>query len=196
MKKTIIFLLLLTILIPGLLFAGGGGGMMWQRQASEFPFATDWDLPDTNLGLHMMGGYGYGIDPDGRINGGFGYGILSDEDEVTGELIPGAISGGFGGVVNGYQLMSRPLHIAFVSYAGLGGLYQAATSENDEKGWFAVSLEVDVEVGLPLFGWFVPVVYAGYQYIGSVFTDDNSEVFQTYSPVLGCRLTFGDLTRG
>ncbi len=187
MNKAVLTMLLILIFIPFCLSADGGGGMFWQQQVSEYPFAKDWDLESTDMNLHMVGGFGYGIAGDGRITGGYGYGITSEEGT------PGAISGGFGGIVNGYRMFEGPLHFAVVTYAGIGGIHREAMGESPDESWFALSLEIDVEVGLPVFGWFMPVVYAGYQYMGGIFPSETDEVFQSYSPVLGIRLAFGDM---
>lgn len=167
------------------LFADGGGGVFWQNQTDKFPFAPEWHLTQDLADLKMVGGFGYGIDNHGGISGGFGYGIVS---EYEGE---GAIAGGFGGVINGFRILHNPIHLAVVSYLGFGGIAIQGAPGEEEEGYFAVSLELDVELGLPM-GWLMPVVYAGYQYIGNILPGDSFSLFQTYGPVLGCRVAFGD----
>jgi len=185
--KTIALGAVLFLVITVSAFAGGGGGMLWQYQSENYPFIPDWHPDQNSRDLKMVGGYGYGVDRHGRIHGGYGFGIVSEDDG------PGTVRGGFGGVISGFQILPRPIHLAVVSYVGVGGLsVQGSGGASDLESWFALSAELDVEVGLPLMGWFMPVVYAGYQYMGNLIPGESFEVFSSYSPVLGFRLAFGD----
>ena len=168
----------------------GCGGIFFQRQATEYPFAEDWNINQASMDLEMIGGSGYGVSSDGKISGGFGFGILSDLND-DGILEAGEVAGGFGGIINGVRILRYPLNLSFITCIGLGGVAQGNGVEDEEDGWFSVILQANVEVGLPAFGWFMPVVYAGYQYMGSLIDNEAGESFQTYSPVLGARLFFG-----
>ena len=164
MKTHILFILIISAVFSGFLFAddgrGGGGGIFVQKQVAEFPFAQDWDLAETNMELQMIGGFGYGVSNSGQITGGFGYGIITDEDE-NGDEIAGQIAGGFGGVINGVQILSRPITLNVITYVGLGGMGRV----EDEDGWFALCLQANVEVGIPL-GFVMPVVLCGISVYG------------------------------
>ena len=185
----------LTILIAAYLlffaisaFADGGGGMMFGYQATDYPFLENYGIRDNDLGLIYYGGYGYGIDRRGNITGGFGVAIMDPGMEETG------ISGGFGGVINGYRLIKRPLTIDALLFTGFGGISTGTyETESGGSGFFGLFLELDLEVGIPVTSWFMPVIYAGYQVIGNLIPGDFFSHFISYAPVIGGRVSWGKM---
>lgn len=185
--KTLMIILLVILAAGGALFAaGGGGGSFWSTQTTRFPLLGDLGVSNNSQGLLMVGGYGFGIDHRGQINGGFGYGIYDPENED-------GISGGFGGFIHGYQLLSDPLHLAVVSYTGFGGIGWTSWDGREEASFFALSEEITLEAGLNLGGWFLPTVYVGYQWIVSVIPGEIFTSYQSFAPTMGFRLGFGNV---
>ena len=187
MKKLI--LISIFVLIAGSLFAfgGGGGGIFFGYQTSNYPFleeSVQKDIPNNGLGLSYFGGFGWGADRDGIISGGFGMSVM-DIDKDTG------ITGGFGGVINGLQILTWPVHLSLMSYTGFGGIYTGENENNPDSGFFVLSEEIDVEVGIPIFKWFMPSIFAGYQVSGNVIPGKMFSSYLSYSPVMGVRISWG-----
>lgn len=186
MTKKICVLGVLFLIALGVGFANGGGGVYYGQQVAQYPFFENYDIDNNSLGLIYYGGFGYGIDKDDIIKGGFGMTIY-DPSGVSG------IAGGFGGVIAGVRLLKLPLNISIVSYTGFGGLYTGNHKTSPGSGFFAVSGELDLEVGVPIFKWFMPVVYAGYQVQANVIPGKIFEGFLSYTPVVGVKMTWGSL---
>lgn len=181
MKKSLIVLILL-VLSVSIMFADGAGGFYSGYQVSSLPFMDENDFENNNMDLYYSGGFGYGVSSNNIISGGFGYAIYASEDENT-------PIGGFGGVINGIRLLRYPLNISLMSWTGFGAI---TTDGIDGKvKSFAVSEELTVELGFPLFRWFSPTVYVGYQVIGSIGSGEPFTDFLSYTPVLGFRFQWG-----
>ncbi len=162
----------------------GGGGMFVGYQVPEYP-GVDTVYPlSSNLGLSHVGGFGYGVNSRNEISGGFGYAI-SDADKSRG------IKGGMAGFISGYRFFSQPLYFSLVSWTGFGGIYTGNAGTTPHQGYFCVSEEIDLELGLPVVDWFMPVVFAGYQVIGNIAPGQAFQGFFSYSPVVGFRIVWG-----
>lgn len=178
MKK--IFLLII-LFLPTVLFAGGG--FYYSSQGTGYPFIPEIEVPSYITGIETIGGFGYGVDDGHLITGGFGFAFRGDDE-------PCKVNGGIGGIIRGYQIIHRPVHLGLMLYAGLGGVHVSDSGGN--RAYFIGSFEADAEVGLPITSWFMPTVYAGYHWMGN-FTPGNSfESFVSYGPVTGVRFSFGD----
>ena len=179
MKKSLFIIILL---ISGItfIFADGAGGFYSGYQVSSFPFMDGDSFENNNMGLYYSGGFGYGVSWNNVISGGFGYAVYRSEDENT-------PIGGFGGVINGVRLLKYPINISIMSWTGFGGI----STNNSEGKSFAISEELTLEVGLPVFRWFSPTIYAGYQVIGSLGSGEPFEEFLSYTSVIGFRFQWG-----
>lgn len=185
MRRKILFSSFILFIAVAFAAADGGGGMFFGYQTSTYPFLKDnYEIPNNSLGLAYFGGYGYGVSWDQVITGGFGHAVLDTEGSS-------GIAGGFGGVINGFRILKWPFNLSIVSYTGFGGIYTGKHQEVPNKGFFAVSEEIDVEIGLPVFDWFMPVVYAGYQVTGNIIPGTMFQTFLSYTPVIGCRIAWG-----
>jgi hypothetical protein len=159
--------LLLTIAIFSFILVSGyssGAGAF----TGNYKFHTDFS--STNLtSAHYTGGYIYNTNKDGVVSGVFGLGI-SDEKNIN--------SGGFGGVISGYERTFGMIRIGTNVWAGIGGF-------NDK---LSVLGEANLEVGLLLSSWFQIQMYGGIQGITptSHFLEKG-----VYSPVTGVRIVFG-----
>ena len=184
MKKTVlVFIFLaasLTICVVPVFGDGGGGIFMG--------YHVDIDIDDDNLRVDMgnpgymySGGYGYGVSGY-QINGGFGY-YLEDKKQS------GTLSGGFGGVISGIRILKMPLNVNLVSWTGFGAVQQL--TGDVEKTAFCISEEIALEIGLPVFRWFMPIVYAGYTASMSLSPNSPGEAYVAHNPVLGIRLVWG-----
>ena len=184
MRKTLIIVTLLMLSIP-FIFADGAGGFYSGYQVSSFPFVDGEGFENNNMGLYYNGGFGYGVSWNNVISGGFGYAIYTSEDENR-------PIGGFGGVINGVRLLRYPINISLMSWTGFGGISINNIDGSDEDGGsFAISEELTLEVGFPLFRWFSPTIYAGYQVIGSLGNGEPFEDFLSYTSVVGFRFQWG-----
>jgi hypothetical protein len=183
MKTVSVILVLLTVICAGV-SADGGGGVLFGYQSATYPFFENYDVRNNNMGLTYSGGYGYGIDQNGVIGGGFGYGIF-DATEKT------EIGGGFGGFISGKRLLTRPVTISIVSWTGFGGMSTGTYETDSGSGFFCVLEEIDLEIGLPVFSWFMPTVFVGYQVVGNVVPGQMFETFLSYTPVFGMRIQWG-----
>ena len=183
-----ILLAVWVLALPLAAAADGAGGMFmgYQTPASRIIGQSDIAsaIPSTELGLVCFGGYGYGVGRDRWVNGGFGMAFLDSQENSR-------ISGGVGGFISGFRLMRIPIHVALVSWTGVGGLYTGAYAQNPEHGYFAVLQEIDLEVGLPLARWFMPTLYLGYQVVGNFVPGMPFQEFFSYTPVAGVRVAWG-----
>ena len=165
-------------------FADGGGGMFFGVQTTQYPFLKDYYIRNNSLGLSYYGGFGYGIHRH-TITGGFGYAIMDTSDDT-------GLSGGFGGVIRGFRILKWPVNLSLISWTGFGGVYTGTYETQEGKGFFCVSEELDLELGIPLFSWFMPIVYAGYQVSANIVPGKIFKTFISYSPVIGFRVAWGD----
>ena len=167
-------------------FADGGGGMYFGYQTSAYPFLSDnYSFENNSLGLAYYGGFGYGVTSNRTIVGGFGMAIM-DIDNDSG------IAGGFGGVISGFRLLKEPISLSLMSMTGFGGIYTGDYATDSGDGFFALSEELTLELGIPIISWFMPTVYAGYQIIANVIPGRMFQTFLSYTPVFGIRLQWGD----
>jgi hypothetical protein len=148
-------LILIAALLPAAAaFADGGGGFFYGLQTTEYPFLKGFPIRNNSLGLMYTGGFGYGISGH-DITGGFGV-ALSDFEQQTG------ITGGYGGVINGFRGALGPVNIMITSWTGIGGLRFSDPLSEDTRSYLIVTEEIDLEIGLAVLPWFMPVLYAGY----------------------------------
>ena len=182
MKVTMATVLILVVAVSG--FGDGGGGMLFGYQTSHYPFLENYEIANNSLNLVYFGGYGYGISGTSGIIGGFGQAFMS-VDGASG------IAGGVGGIVAGVRIFSRPITLSLVSWTGLGGIYTGTHETDSGKGFFALSEEITVEIGLPILRWFMPTVFAGYQVAGNLIPGTPLTSFFSYTPVVGLRLQWG-----
>jgi len=183
MKRMLILITLLIMIIP-FVFSDGAGGFYSGYQVSSYPFVDGDGFENNNMGLFYTGGFGYGINRNNIITGGFGYTLFESKDGEN-------PLGGFGGVINGVRILRYPINISFMSWTGFGGISTGLYTSDSENGSFAVSEELTLEVGFPLFRWFSPTIYAGYQVIGNLGTGKPFEDFLSYTSVIGFRFQWG-----
>ena len=167
MMKRLLLIITAFAAAPALL-ADGAGGLHFGSTNQNFPFVPEWELPHSDQALEFFGGYGYGVGYGNAINGGFGMAITGDWDD-DGEP---EVAGGLGGVISGYRLAKFPVNLNVVSWTGFGGISVMEPGFEDGEGYFVISQEIAAELGLPVFRWFMPTVYAGYQWIFSVVPGD------------------------
>ena len=165
--------------------ADGGGGMFMGYQVAEYPFLERYTVRNNTMGLSYFGGYGYGVAGKRTITGGFGFAIV-DPDLSTG------IAGGFGGLISGIRLIKRPVNLSIVSWTSFGGIGVGDIDADESSGYFALSEEVCLEIGLPIFRWFMPTIYVGYQVAGNLIPGRLFQSFLSYTPVVGLRIQWGD----
>jgi hypothetical protein len=164
-------------------YAEGGGGFFHGLQTAEYPFLRGYPVRNNSFGLMYTGGYGYGVSGH-RITGGFGVG-LSDFEGDTG------IAGGYGGVINGARGQVGPLNLMITSWTGIGGLRFTEALSGETAGYLIATEEIDLEIGLAVLPWFMPVLYAGYQIMGNLAPGQPFGDFFSYTPVVGVRFAFG-----
>lgn len=186
MKRFIaIFIFLVTV--SCVLHADGGGGMFSGYQTCHYPILSDFPVSRNTMGLLYFGGYGYGISENGNLIGGFGYAIL-DQEGITG------IAGGMGGILVGKRIMKRPISLMLVSWTGFGGIYSGKVNTGGAgSGFFCISQELQIELGIPLTDWFVLSPYLGYQVVGNLIPGKLFSSFVSYTPVIGVKITWGNL---
>lgn len=156
--------------------ADGGGGFFYGLQTPEY-------IPNNSPGLMYTGGYGYGVSGH-QVKGGFGVG-LSDFQSETG------IAGGYGGVIHGARAKVGPANLMITSWTGIGGIKFTQAPSGDSLSYLIVTEEIDLEIGLAVLPWFMPVFYAGYQVMGNVAPGRPFSDFFSYTPVIGVRFAFG-----
>lgn len=165
-------------------FADGGGGMLMGYQISRYPFLDNYEVAGNNFGLGYYGGFGYGVSNNRGIVGGFGIAIM----DMTGES---GIVGGFGGIISGIRIFKSPINVSLVSWTGFGGISTGRYRVGGRAGYFALMEEVNLEIGLPVFKWFMPTVTLGYQVTGSLIPGIPFSSFLSYTPVAGFRIQWG-----
>jgi hypothetical protein len=180
MKK--IILIASILLMTMCLSAEGAGGLFSSSQTEDLDWMIDdFDLSYGATGLESFGGFGYGVGEDGDIVGGFGI-VFENQDSET------QVFGAFGGIINGYKVISSPINLVVASWTGVG-VYDMTEALNNSSG-IGLFEELSLEIGLPVTGWFMPSVYAGYQWILPL---TGRDIFNpvSASPVVGVRLQWG-----
>jgi hypothetical protein len=168
----------------GTLLADGAGGMFLGYYMGGHPLVQHYNLPSNAPDLMYFGGYGYGVARRGVMNGGFGLAYL-DSEGTSGA------AGGMGGFITGLRILRAPLHLALVSWTGVGGWYTGRLAPSPKRGYFVGMEEVDFEVGLPIAPWFMPTAFVGYQVVGNLVPGLPFRSSLTYTPVAGIRLAWG-----
>jgi hypothetical protein len=187
MKKRLLIIFLVSVTCGA--FADGAGGVFFGYQTSTYPFLSDnYEIPNSGFGLNYFGGYGYGVSRDGVITGGFGMAITDPENES-------GITGGFGGVINGYQLIDWPIQLNILAFIGFGGLYTGNHQSNPDSGYFGLLAEVQLELGVPVTPWLMPSIYIGYQAAANVVPGEAFKSFISYTPTIGVRIAWGSFGR-
>jgi hypothetical protein len=158
-------------------YADGGGGFFTGLQTSEYP------LPNNSLGLLYSGAYGYAVSRH-EIRGGFGVAISDDAGDT-------GLAGGYGGFVGGARAKAGPLNLMLTSWTGIGGIKFSEASSGETAGYLIATEEVDLEIGLAVLPWLMPVFYAGYQIMGNLGPGRPFQDFFCYTPVVGVRFAFG-----
>jgi hypothetical protein len=158
------WIIIISIILPATVFANGGGGLILGRYTYNSKFSN---TKMENVGL--VGGYGYGVNSDGQINGGFGLAIQDATNQYN---------GGFGGIITGYEYITGNIRIATTLWAGVGSF----------SSRFSGLGEFNLEAGYLFTNWFVLSAYGGIQ--GITYFDQFLED-GVYSPVVGLRFTFG-----
>lgn len=173
------------LLVGSCLSAGadGAGGVLLGYYAGSHPLALRYQIPSNGGDLMYFGGFGYGVERHGVLNGGFGIALL-DTNAASG------VAGGMGGFITGLRLLRVPLHVAVVSWTGVGGVFAGKTGPYAGRGYFIGLEEVDLEVGLPLSAWFMPTVFVGYQVTGNLVPGLPLRERVTYAPVAGFRISW------
>jgi hypothetical protein len=164
-------------------YADGGGGFFYSLQTHEYPFLQDYPVRNESLGLMHTGFYGYGVSGH-EIRGGFAVG-LSDFESQTG------IAGGYGGVIYGARGRFGPLNLMLTSWTGFGGIRFAEALSGETASYVILSEELDLEIGLAVLPWLMPVFFAGYQVMGNLGPGRPFSDFFSYTPVVGIRFAFG-----
>ncbi len=164
-------------------YADGGGGFFYGLQTTEYPFLRGYPIRNNSVGLTYTGGYGYGVSGH-EITGGFGVGF-TDSTSDTG------IAGGYGGVINGARAQVGPLNLMITSWTGIGGIKFTEAATGETAGFLIVTEEIDLEIGLAVLPWFMPVFYAGYQVMGNLAPGQPFHDFFSYTPAVGVRFAFG-----
>jgi hypothetical protein len=184
-SKTVIFALVLAAAATGAAFADGGGGtfMGYTLGADELPDRIR--IAASGPGLMYFGGYGYGVGRRGVISGGFGLALMDSD-------VDGGMAGGVGGFISGIRILRIPLHLAVVSWTGLGGVFTGDYETGEGSGYFIGYEEVDLELGIPIISWFMPTVYVGYQVVGNLLPGRPFQSSFLYNPVAGVRISWGD----
>jgi hypothetical protein len=77
------------------------------------------------------------------------------------------------------------------SWTGIGGIKFTQAESGDSLSYLIVTEEIDLEIGLAVLPWFMPVFYAGYQVMGNVAPGRPFSDFFSYTPVIGVRFAFG-----
>lgn len=183
-RKIVVLGLALTAALlaaPG--FADGGGGFFYGLQSPEYPFLEGFSIRSSSPGLMYTGGYGYGASRH-EVHGGFGVGFSDSEQNPS-------VLGGYGGVIQGLRGRLGPVNLMLTSWTGIGGIKFTGGLDASTRSYLILSEELDLELGLAVFRWFMPSVYAGYQVMGNLTPGQPFADFFTYTPVFGLRFTFG-----
>ena len=59
------------------------------------------------------------------------------------------------------------------------------------RSYLILTQEFDLEIGLAVFPWFMPVLFAGYQVMGNLYPQTPFQGFLSYTPIVGLRLAWG-----
>ena len=172
------------IIVSAAMYADGGGGMLVGYQISRYPFLDNYEVAGNTLGLGYYGGFGYGVSDGRGIVGGFGMAIM----DMTGNT---GIVGGFGGIISGIRIFKKPINVSLVSWTGFGGISTGSYTVDGRDGFFAITEEVALEIGLPILRWFMPTVVVGYQVTGNILPGAPFTSFLSYTPVIGMRIQWG-----
>jgi hypothetical protein len=181
--KSVLILALILGAALSAAYADGGGGFYCGLQIQEYPFLEGYPLRNDSLGLSYTGFYGYGVSGH-EIHGGFAV-SLSDFESQTG------IAGGYGGVIYGARGKAGPLNLMLTSWTGLGGVKVAAAAGGETETYLIATEEINLELGLAVLPWLMPVFYAGYQVMGNLGPGRPFQEFLSYTPVVGIRFAFG-----
>jgi len=96
------------VLLGGACFAAladGAGGVLLGSYVGSHPLAVQYGLPSNGGNLVYFGGYGYGVERHGVLNGGFGIAIL-DRDSASG--VAGGVGGSSPGCASCASRCTRP----------------------------------------------------------------------------------------
>lgn len=167
MNKRFLIISIIFISITNICFATAGGGIFY----GDYLYNSEFSNSDLR-GAEVFGGYGYGTDRDGVRSGGFGI-VMSSPDEEDNDFY-----GAFGGVITGHETKIGPIIVASNLWAGLGGSNMGFSGFGELNG----------EVGVPIFSWFLIQGYCGIQYIAPIKDFLDSGI---YSPIAGVRLVWG-----
>ena len=142
-KKSVVCIAVLAMVVAAVAVAqsGGGGGMFLGYQTSSYPFLEQYPVANNSMDLIYYGGYGYGVSSKGAVAGGFGFAIM----DVAGGS---KIAGGFGGIISGIRLISKPISISLISWTGFGGISTGIYRADNYGGFFAFLEEVTLEIGV------------------------------------------------
>ena len=172
-KKLGIFIIVLIVPASmGFAYSSGGGltyGLQYYHP----------ELTNQDIGLHTVGGYGYGTSRGGQRFGGFGMAIFSESNELV---------GGIGGNITGHEFISGPVSLAANLWTGVGG---AKASLKDPGGYMILFAELNLELGIALSPWMQLVAFGGMQGIANVIPGTPFDSVLYYSPVWGFRLSWG-----
>ncbi len=157
-------------------FARGAGGVTGGYQYFD-PAVASGDFLE-----RFVGGFGYGVDRDGRRFGGFGLGFYSETD-------PERFAGGVGGIITGQEVRLGNVTLAATLWAGVGGMSSPAFGM--EPGYMIGFAELDLEAGVAIFRWFQVSVYGGMQVMGNLTPGRPFTDALYYSPVIGIRTAWG-----
>jgi hypothetical protein len=188
MKKALVVLMFVSVgILPAMADAAWGGGVLAGYQAFSYPFLDELGGWNNDQRLAFYGGYGYGVTESGFIRGGFG-GLIDDSRKAyTGGIV--------GGVVLGKQFIAKPVSLSLMSWTGFGPISTTWGTEtfsvDGETGFICLMQEIDIEVGIPVFTWFMPTFYAGVQIVGNILDWDTFNSFASYTPIFGIRLQLG-----
>ena len=156
---------------------GGGGGLTYGIQYFH-P-----ELTNADIGLHTVGGFGYGTTRSGQRVGGFGIAIFSEANDLV---------GGIGGNITGHEFVSGPVSLATALWTGVGG---AKADLKDPGGYMIVFAELDLELGIAPSPWMQLVAFGGMQGVASLIPGVPFTSALYYSPTWGFRLAWGAFRR-
>lgn len=181
MKKLVVISVLITLIALSAA-ADGGGGVFWGFQIDNTKINEVLNLPQPDTEFQYFGGLGYGINRNNVISGGYGYAITDHRN-------PEILAGGIGGVIAGFRLIdTRIVNLMLMSYTGVGGMSVGGIFGD---GYFMVSEEITLELGVEIFPWFMPTAFVGLQGAASITPGKPFEDFAYITPVAGIRVSWG-----
>ncbi len=173
MKKiTILMIVLLVPVSVGFAYSSGGGLTYGLQYCHP-------ELTNQDIGLHTVGGYGYGTSRSGQRFGGFGMALFSDSNELV---------GGIGGNITGHEFVTWPVSLAVNLWTGVGG---AKASLKDPGGYLIIFTELNLELGIALSPWMQLVVFGAMQGVANIIPGTPFDSVLYYSPAWGFRLNWG-----